>query len=102
MADEATTAEHKAYNMSSSDRMKTYAVPGHNTPQVSTYSIQAILLNLLVVCDNKVCGISLRYKTMFEAAMLVQPKGTIPSRLNMSAGTPSDPVPSCGHQQGVF
>lgn len=73
VADKATTAEGKACNMNSGDRMITYAVPGHNTPQVSAYSIQAVLLNLLVLCDNKVCGISLRYKHAFQAAMLVRP-----------------------------
>lgn len=43
-----------------SGAITTYAVPGDHTSQVCAYSIQTVLLNLLVLCHNQVCGISLQ------------------------------------------
>lgn len=41
-----------------------YAVPGDHTSQMCAYSIQAVLLNLAVICDHKVGGICLQQDTL--------------------------------------
>ena len=81
----------------------TYAVPWDNTSQVCADSVQTVLLNLALICDHQVGGVSLQHNTNAckHRELMPTPSNFGRSTALMCVHTPSIPAQGCGPQVGV-